>query len=169
LNKILILALMLALLITTVNSFPVTTSQQVDVYEKGVFYIEITNDSQELKDLEINFYTPAEIKINAPSKIAPNTNMTAQITVYNQYESYREMTSKLEVKLGNETETKEITLRYYAREGTADNPISGLFGLGTFSDESAEYTIGEWVAFWVLIIIAAILLIALVARVMHRI
>jgi hypothetical protein len=161
--------LILALLISSVNAFSVTTSQQVDVYEKGIFYIEITNDSAELKDLELNLYTSSEVKINAPSKIAPNTNMTAQITVYNNYESYREMNSKLEVKLGNETETKEITFRYYAREGTADNPISGLFGLGTFSNESAEYTIGEWIAFWVLIIIAAILLIALFARVRHRI
>jgi hypothetical protein len=169
LNKFWIVVLILTLLISSVSAFQVNTSEKVDVYEKGIFYVEITNPTAELKDLEINFYTPAEIKINAPSKIAPNTNMTAQITVYNNYESYREMNSVLEVKLGDEIEIKQINLRFFAQAGIADNPLMGLFGLGYFVGESANYTMFDWGAFWILIIISAILIIALVARISHRV
>jgi hypothetical protein len=141
----------------------------VDVYEKGIFYIEVTNNTSELQDLEINFYAPTEVKINSPSKIAPNTNLTAQITVYNNYTTYREMNSKLEVKLGDEIQSKDVSLRFYARAGIADNPLIGLFGLSSFVGESSSYTIVEWIAFWLLVIVAAVLIIALFARITHRI
>ena len=168
-KRIAMILAVLMLALTMASAFPVNTLEQVDVHEKGVFYVEITNPYSELKDLEINFYTPAEAKVNAPTKIAPNTNTTIQITVYNKYETYREITSTLEVKLGDETEAREVNLRFFAMEGTADNPLAGMFGLGAFASQSSDFTLAEWGIFWVLVIIAAILVIALVARVVHRV
>ena len=168
-DKKLLLLLLLAMALPMVSAFSFGTSDTIDVYQKGIFYVEITNNTSELQDLEINFYSPTEVKINAPSKIAPNTNLTAQITVYNNYSKYREITSKLEVTLGNETKSKEINTRFYAIAGTADNPFTGLFGLGFFTLESSAFSLVEWGFFWVLVIVAAILIIALFARITHRI
>jgi hypothetical protein len=170
LEKNFLIGLLLVILISTVNAFPINTNSTVDVYENGLFYVEITNNTSELQDLEINFYTPAEIKINAPSKIAPNTNITAQVTVYNKYDSYREITSKLEVTMGQEIETKNINLRFFETDGTMTNELTSFFGAGYFVfGNDFAFSLIDWIAFWVLVIVAAILLIALVARIVHRV
>ena len=159
------------LLLCTVNAISVQAPSVVEVHDSNSFIIEITNTSNTTKDLIINFFSPAEVKILSPKSIPAHAKSSAQITLNYSPQNYTEIESKLEVYLGNELEEKVIVQKYHSKNqenNQTNNDQSGeymgaLFGLGSFV-EISNFSVLEWALFIVLVIVAAILLITLVAR-----
>jgi hypothetical protein len=141
----------------------------VEVYDSNSFVIEITNTSNTTKDLEINFFSPAEVKILSPKSIPAHSKSSARISLNYSPTNYTEIESKLEIYLGDELEEKTITQKYYSKSTITPNNQTGeytgaLFGLGAIGG-LASLSVLEWALFIVLVVIVAILLVTLVARV----
>ena len=145
----------------------------VDIVDSNSFVIKITNTSNIQKELKINFFSSAEVKILSQKYILPHSTTSAQITLNYPTKNYLEMESKLEVYLDNEFEEKMITQKFYPT-GTNVNlenqPIDqsgeytgALFGLAAMGS-LASFGVLEWALFIILVIVAAILLITLAAR-----
>ena len=165
------LSMAFVLLLSTAHAFSISAPSDVNISgTDGYFYIDITNDSGEMQDIKVEFFTPAQKEISAPLSVAPNTTSSAKIRLYNDYDADTTIASKLEVYMGKEMESKEINVRFSGNKGAANGGVLGaFFSLGAFSLETANFTLIEWALFWFLVIIAAVLLVAFVARVARRV
>ena len=156
------------LLLVCVSAMTVEAPNTVEIYDSNSFVIEITNTSSTDKVLSIDFFSPANVKILAPKSIPAHSKSSAQITLNYSPSNYTEIESKLEVYLGDELEERTITQIYYPGNSNPQDQTSqytgALFGLGLFGG-LASFTVLEWALFIVLVIVAAILLVTLVARV----
>ena len=172
-NHSLAFGLALALLIILVSgvafagTLTISAPEQVNITDKTSFFVDITSNSAQSEDLKVSFFAPTKVEVSAPTIMGPNSTAKAKITVYGSKEA-KEISSKLEVMLGNSVQQKEVTLSYAANPNISENFVGALFGFGSFVQEATNFSIMEWGVFWVLVIIAAVLLIAFVARVARR-
>lgn len=169
--KVAIFLLFLVIFSSISFAFTVTAPESVEVNEKEIyFFVKVFNESTNSLPLKVNFFSTTATKISAPKIVQPNTYADIKITVFNNNQSnYNEVDSKLEVYLGNSLEERNITLKMVQlNQNNSSNTFAGLFTLGSFFTESTNFTITEWIVFWVLVIIAAILLIAFISRVTKR-
>jgi len=156
-------------------AFPIIAPNEVNISgTQGSFIVEVSNLSLEPKDLKVNFFSTLKNSISAPTRIAPNSTAQVKITLENTYTSYTEINSTLEVFLGSDFQRKEIVIKFVPQgSGAFNDATSGLFGaffsFGTFLQELTNFSLLEWGVFWVLVIIAAILLIAFIARVRRKV
>ena len=157
------------LLLVCVSAMTVQAPSVVEVHDSNSFVIEITNTSNTTKDLEINFFSPADVKILSPKSIPAHSKSSARISLNYSPANYTEVESKLEIYLDSELEEKIVIQKYYSKSTIGPNDQTGeytgaLFGLGAIGG-LASLGVLEWALFIVLVIVAAILLITLVARV----
>jgi len=146
----------------------VNVPEQVIVSDKTTFFIEITNDSDKQVDLEVNFFAPIKSEIVVPSKIAPYEKTSAKITIFNsKYDESTQLNATVEIKMDEKVEQKNIALIFSGNN--SNSALTGLFSFGTFTQQITKFSIFEWAVFWVLVIIAAILLIAFISRVRNRV
>lgn len=168
---------------------------------QSIFYVDITNESNELLPVTINFYTTTKTDIISQKTISPYSTITAKIIVNNDSTpNYHEVESKIEVYVGKQFTQKNIILKFFEKEKLVQLPQTQVtqpvvsdtnnidtdfldgntkimieitpvawFGAGQFLEETSTFTIIDWVIFWFLVIVAAILVIAFVARVVRRI
>jgi len=175
-NKIILASALLAMILlisSNVMAVSVTADSNVSINGKeDSFSIQITNDAYYARDLLVKLYTPAEYHVTAPISVPANSTITATITVTNPYAEYTKTYSKLEVYLGKELSENDIILEFdpSAENSSASNnsSIAGLFGLESFNSETTSFSLLDWALFWILTIIAAVLLVAFIARVVKR-
>jgi hypothetical protein len=139
--------------------------EQVVVSNNASFLVDITNESASQVPLQLNFYSPLSASISAPRYIAPNEKVTAKITLTfsnsnNNYTKGTQLAGTIEARLGTKVEQKPVTLIFEQN----NNALSAFFSFGAFTKEIEKFTMFEWIAFWVLIIIAAVLLLGFIAR-----
>ena len=166
------LAIFLAIF-STALAFPLSAPQVVEVHnDSNYFYADITNNTDTTQTVSVNFYSTGKTSISVPKSITPNSTIKAKITIFNDsIETYHERTSKLEVYVGNDLEEKQIQVKFYPKgslTGEISKSVSGLFSLADFSKETTNFSVSDWIIFWVLVVIAAILLIAFMSRVVRR-
>jgi hypothetical protein len=171
--KVLVVLFVLFFL-STASAFTISAPEVIDVHNNETFFVEVTNTTNQLQELNVAFFSPAETTISAPKNLSPNSTAKVKVTLNYSPKNYTEVLSKLEVKLGTGLEYKEILVRFYS-DGTQpqQNPLAGdffagLFGLTFFFQESLGYSALEWALFIVLVIVAAILLVAFIARASKR-
>jgi hypothetical protein len=167
----LVLFLMSAL--PSISALEINAPEEVIIEgQEKYFLVEITNTSEQPLALEINFYAPTETQVSAPKQIAGNSKVTAKIFVKNPGWN-KEINSKLEVFLDEEKEETFITLKFNPNQAeVSTEQITGaftaLFGLNTFLEEATNFGSLEYVLLFVLILVAAVLLIAFIARITKR-
>ena len=157
------------LLLTVVSAFTLEAPSTVEVHDSNSFIIEITNTSNIEKEIRINFFSPANVEILSPKSIPAHAKSSARITLDYTPPGYTEIESKLEVYLGEELEEAVVIQKYFSNGMTSANDqsmeyVGALFGLGVIGGLTS-FGVLEWALFIVLVIIAAILLVTLVARV----
>ncbi len=169
-----VLVLALALLIlSTVSAFTISVPSQVEVHDSNSFLVEITNPTNQTQDLQINFFSTINANVYAPDSISPHSNISARVVLDYSPPIYEEINTTLEVYLGNDLEKREILLIIYPSQNpttmnnTDEGYLGALFGFGSVG-EMFSFSVLEWALFIVLVIIAAILLVALVVRVIKR-
>ncbi len=160
------------LLVGTAFAFPVSVDSNVTISGKeDSFSVNITNDAYYARDLLVKVYSPAESHVTAPISVPANSTITALVTLENPYAEYTKTYSKLEVYLGKELSENDLTIIFEPNGQTNQNQngsIAGLFGIDAFGNETGNFSILDWALFWVLTLIAAILLVAFIARVVKR-
>ena len=133
----------------------------------GTFFINVTNDSASQKDLKVTVFAPIKTEISAPLSIGANSTIPVAIKVYNNFPVKTSLSSKVEVNLGSETAIKEMTMNFTPVSNNSSG-LGALFSFGIFSDEMAHFTLIDWLVFIVLVLIAAVLLVAFVAKLTKR-
>ena len=147
---------------------------KVEINDKTTFYFDIINNSDKASDLTINFFAPVKADVVAPSYISPNEKVTAKVTIYNKYDADTEVNSKIEAKMGDTTVQSDIVLVFKKQEqketalSNGGKVLSGLFAFTTSLTEMSGYNLIDWIIFWVLVIVVAVLLISFIARVVKR-
>jgi len=172
-SKLNVAIFLLALLVLSSVSFAfsLTSPDSIEVQGKETYFlVKVFNESKDDQLLKVNFYSTTQSSVSAPKSVASNAYADVKITVFNNNQpNYNEIDSKLEIYLGKDLEEKNITLKMISSgENNSANFFVGLFSLGSFFTESTSFTITEWIVFWVLVIVAAILIIAFISRVTKR-
>lgn len=144
-------------LISTALALNVSVQEEFELFDNDYLEIEIENTTNTTQPLNINFYTPTKHIIHAPETVGPGKTITAKIKINHEFEKYTEINSKLEIFLGTEYEEKNITLKFYKPQ---KNNLTGLFSLGIIPTTAFETGI-----IFTMLIIIAILLIALFAKI----
>lgn len=154
-------------------AFSVTAPESIVVGDNSSFYVDITNNSTKTADLKVNFFAPISVQVSAPRTIAPNETITAKVTLSNnKFTSSTQINSILEVTLDQETKQKQIALTFTENKNSSNSlnaAFAGLFSFTDFTLELGKFSLLEWMAFWVMIFIAAILLVAFIARIKNRV
>jgi hypothetical protein len=160
-------------MLCSVSALSVSAPSTVQVTDTNSFIVEITNNSNIEKELTINFFSTANVKIHSPKAILPHSKISVKINLDYSSPNYTEMESKLEVYLDNEFKEKMITQKFYPTGTNKNTNINSndqsgeyagaLFGLAAMG-EFASFSVLEWALFIVLVIVAAILLLTLIAR-----
>jgi|GEM_PF-1503128 len=166
-DYLLVGVLFLLVLFGTKGFAMVDAPANVVIADNNSFIINITNDSSSVLPLSVNFYSPLNVSISAPSTINPNETVKAKITLSNSNNKYKvgtQFESTLQVKMGSKIEQKPVTLTV----AQGNNVLAAFFSFGAFTSEIEKFSMFEWVAFWVLIIIAAVLLLGFIARATKR-
>jgi len=151
----------------------ISAPETVTVFDKTTFIVELTNDSTKGMDLSVNIFAPVKVEVVAPNQIAPNSKATAKITVYNKFSDEREINATIEAKTNDETIQKQIVLVFKPKQTNnfsidATKVLSGLFAFSLGNGELSSFTLSDWIIFWVLIVIAAVLIVAFIARIVKR-
>lgn len=189
--KILALACSILLVLSCASALTISAPNVVDVQGSStVIEVPIANDSAATADLSVKFFAPTEVRVVAPSVLYPQSSTTAKIWISNSFPTYTEITSTLEVKLGDEVQKKQITLRFFGQSKSQGNQASGdqnqgnffgslsgafvsfgsaFFSFGSFIQETMTFSTMEWAVFIVLVIVAAVLLLAFIAKVVRRV
>ncbi|HNV01092.1 MAG TPA: hypothetical protein PKK60_01545 [archaeon] len=209
-NRYLVALVMLLTFCLVASAVSISVPDSIEIKDSHtVFFVDITNESNELLPVTINFYTTTRTDLVYPKTISPNSTITLKVIVENDSTpNYHEVESKLEVYVGKQFTQKNIVLKFFEKEKlvqlpqtpvtqqpivTTDNnaindtnqvdtnsidsntkvtieirPV-GWFMMGAFLEETSNFSLIDWVIFWFLVIVAAILVIAFVARVVRRI
>ncbi len=141
----------------------------VSIEESGQFVVDINNDSKEVLNISLSVYSPAKSEVKVPKIIEPNSTAKALVLLKSNGE-YGDYVGTIEVKSNGEIVKKEFFLTIEQKKAVSQgNFFGGLFSLGAFVNETGQFSLTEWGFFWILVIVAAILLIAFVARVRRRV
>jgi len=154
---------------TSVTAFTIESPSVVDVFgDKNSFYVDVINNTNEVQPLVVNFYSSAKTQISQPKSLAPNSSTKIKITIeHDNKPRYHEVDSKLEIYLGKDLEEKNISIRFYEKNNSSQS-LASFLSFSSFSQETSQFVFVEWIIFWVLVIIAAVLLIAFVSKVVRR-
>ncbi len=151
------------------HALQISAPEKVSIQDKTSFYVTITNDSDSPAEVKVNFYSPAKSQITAPKTILPNSSSQAKITVLGSASPSGEFDASIEAVSGQEIVKKNIVLSFEESEKSkSDAALSAFFSLGAFNNELGKLSPFEWVMFWIMVIIAAVLLVAFIARVNRR-
>jgi len=157
---------------SVISAFPIEVNETVDIYQEADFEVKITSMSNTSEDITVNFFAPTDVTVFAPRNISPNSTITAKIFVKDSFEKYTEIQSTLEIVIGNEVEQRTVILKFYEsqdafRDATNDF-ASAFFGLPLLIG-GTSFTTLEWLAVFILVLVAAALLVAFVVRVARRV
>jgi hypothetical protein len=148
----------------------------IEINDKTTFYFDIVNNSDKATDLTVSFFAPVKADVVAPDYISPNEKVTAKVTIYNKYSVDTEVNSKIEVKTLDTVVQKDVVLVFKKqttnqKQATIDGSkvLSGLFAFTFSLTEMSSYNLMDWVLFWILVIVVAVLLISFIARVVKRV
>ncbi|MFA5931549.1 MAG: hypothetical protein WC821_04535 [archaeon] len=171
----LIVMVLFLLVLFSAKAFAIVEAPtQVMVDDKTIFYVDISNDSDKIVNLSVNFFAPIKSEVVVQKTIAPREKATAKITLYNtKYDSKTKINAIVEANMGDTIEQKEIVLSFSGKQFNQNGPLNAMFtsffSLSSFVSETTNYSLADWAIFWVLIIISAVLLIAFVSRVKNRV
>ncbi len=168
------------LFLSLANALVLETPTVVDVDRSAEFYIEITNTSNYEKNLTVNFFSSAVSQTFAPNKVPANTTVLAKIIIFNKYDSYTELESKVEVKLNEEHQERKILFRFHEQSKGADfgsefinnaNSFFTFFGAGAVNSlfSLGDYSVVEVSAITILVLLILVLFVALVVRIVKRV
>jgi len=166
-DYLLVGVLFLLVLFGTKGFALVDAPANVVIADNNSFIVNITNESSSQLPLKVNFYSPLSVSVFAPSTINPNETVAAKITLTNSNNKYKvgtQFEGTLEAKMGSKIEQKLVTLTV----AQGNNVLAAFFSFGAFTSEIEKFSLFEWVAFWVLMIIAAVLLLGFIARANKR-
>ncbi len=185
LNKFIIALAVLLAFCTFAHALTISAPTSVEIKDDlSTFFVSITNDSSEALPLTINFYTTTRTNIFAPKTINPYSTVRAKISVYNDsVPNYHEVESKLEIYAGKQLEEQSIFLKFFEKQKPTMIPTqkenidqnsswvtsTGFFSLGSFFNETNSFNLVDWTIFWILVLIAAVLVVAFISRVVRRI
>lgn len=170
------------LFLAQASALTIVSPSAVEVNNKEEFFVEITNNSNTQKDLRVNFFSTVMSDVIVPNFVPPNTTVRARIIVYNKYESYTEINSKLEVYLDNEFREKNVLLKFLEKNERDNLGQSGsefaqnlnsffvLFAANTGESflNLNDYSNMEIIFITVLILLILVLIVALVVRIVKR-
>lgn len=171
------------LFLAQASALTIVSPSAVEVNNKEEFFVEITNNSNTQKDLRVNFFSTVMSDVIVPNFVPPNTTVRARIIVYNKYESYTEINSKLEVYLDNEFREKNVLLKFleknqrdsFEQQGadftTGINSFFTLFAINTSESFLLlnNYFTLEVVAMTTLVLLILVLVVALIVRIVKRV
>jgi hypothetical protein len=167
------LLLAICLFSSVISAFPIEVNESVDIYQEANFEVKITNMSSTPKEITVNFFAPTDVTVFAPRTIPPNSTVTAKVFVKDSFEKYTEIQSTLEVVIGNEIEQRTVLLKFYESQDAFQNATgdftAALFGLPLLIGGMTAFTTLEWLAIFILVLVAAALLVAFVVRVARRV
>lgn len=174
--RITALLIALALLISGVSAMELKTYVGNPVYVFDIpkeITIIVENRSSVSKELQINFATSANYDIaDYPSELKPHESIKVFITIYPEagFEG-SVFESQLIIKLGNETQVKNMIIKFRETNNIEEGAGEVAFAGGFFTLFGAVGNSGlSAVVFDVLlVVIAAILLIAFISRYTRRI
>lgn len=150
-------------------AFSISAPDSVIVTDKAVFTVDLTNDSSQAANVVMNFYSPAQSTISYPKQLAPNSSGKATITINNNISKVEDISATIEAVVGEEKVQKEVTLSFKENPSTSLGAAFGaFFSIPLFNEEIASFSGADWVIFWVLTIIAAVLIVAFVSRLVRR-
>ena len=165
-----VLLLVIVLFGAKVYGLSISAPETVEITNKAVFTVDLVNDSDSAANITVNFFSPAKSEITAPRQLAPNSTSKATITIYNNINKVQDITSTVEVSVGEQKIQKQVILSFKENPtGSLAGAFSALFSFGLFNKEVASFSGIDWVAFWVLVIIAAVLVVAFVSRLVRRV
>ena len=165
----------IALIMLCVSASAIDVSSASTVYLYGEakdLSVKIVNSDDALQQFEVDFSAPTQIEINqASGTIAANRSKTISVTIYPRSDlEGQTYQSKLEVTLGNQRYVKKVNLVFRGQQEQIgeEEPIEpGPITIGFFGLAMPEMS-GELALNIILILIAAILLIAFIARFVKR-
>ncbi len=180
--NLIIPALMLLLFFSFSNALVVRAPNEVTISEKqNSFEIYIYNDSQQMKNLNLQINMPVEYTLrNMPNIIAPKNSANIIVVVdYNEKFALQNYKANIEINAGDERIIHEFKLKFAPKEEkvkvivvekeeketkkeTNLSQLSGMFLL------PLEISFNELILDIILVIIAAVLLIAFISRYIKR-
>jgi hypothetical protein len=167
-DYLVVLLLFILVLFSAEAYASVSAPEQVIVSDETTFFVEIMNESDEEVDLEVSFFAPLKSEIIAPNRIAPNGKTNVKITIFNsKYNENTKLDATIEVKLDEKVEQKNIVLAF--EKNNSNSVLVGLFSFSFFTQQMTNFSFLQWVIFWILVIVAAVLLIAFISRVRNRV
>ena len=170
------LLIALALLVSGVSAMELKTYVGNPVYvfdSPKEITIVVENRSSVSKELQINFATSADYDIaEYPSELKPHESRKVFITIYPE-ENFEGSVfeSKLIIKLGNETQVKNMIIKFRETDNSGEDASEVALASGFFTLFSAVDNGGlpALVFDVLLVVVAAILLIAFISRYTRRI
>ncbi|MEI7961320.1 MAG: hypothetical protein WCI04_03205 [archaeon] len=149
--------------------FSISAPDLVIITDKAVFTVDLNNNSSSVANVLVSFYSPAKSSLSYPTKMAPNSSGKATITVYNTINKVQDITATVEAVVGEERVQKEVLLSFKENtQGSIAGAFTAFFSFGLFNKEVAAFSGVDWIVFWVLVIVAAILIIAFISRLAKR-
>jgi len=149
-------------------AFSVDVPQSIEVSNSSFFYATITNTSDESVPLIVNFFSPLKSTVSVPSTIAPNSSVQAKVTLSNNnFKNGNSVSSTLEANFGGTIVQKQIILNF-TNSKSDSGILSSAFSFASFFLEVNSFNLFDWIIFWVLVIVAAVLLVSFIARVRKR-
>ena len=169
-DYLLVAVLFLVVLFSSrVVAFSVDAPLMVEVNNTAVFYVDLVNDSSNLVDLKVNFYSPADATVVAPKQLAPNSKTSAKITIVNNFKDERQIMGLVEASFGTQIITKDVNLLFTPnRSVSQESVLAGLFSFGTTITEFSAFNLVDWAIFIILVLVCAVLLVSFIARVKRR-
>ncbi len=170
--KKLISILMLICFLITASALTIEAPEVVEVNSQEVYFlVNITNESENSANLKVNFYAPTETQVSSSKFLAKESKTTAKIFVKNNFTEYTEINSKLEVYFGTELVEKQVLLKFYPQANPAQitGAFTAFFSLGNFFEDFTNFSTLEYGLMFLLILVAAVLLVAFIARVIKRV
>lgn len=166
-----VIALLLLVLFSTKGfALQMNAPESIIVSDRNVLTVDLVNDSNRVADISVKFFSPSKYEITAPTKLNPNSSGKAKITIFNDALLEQEVNATIEARVGKEIVQKEVRIVFTrSRLGDIGANLAGMFSFAAFGAETQAFTLGDWFAFWILVIIAAVLVIAFVARLGRRV
>ena len=148
-----------------VYGLEINSPQIVSVTDNAVFTVDLVNNSDSAVGVTLDFFSPVKYSASYPKQLAPNSTGKATITVYNNLNLAQDVSATIEATVGKTKVQKSVILSFKQNElGVLVGAFSILFSPSAFISEISSFGFLEWFGFALLVIIAAILLIAFIAR-----
>ena len=159
-----------------VSALNIVAPDEVTVIDSTEFFIDITNTTNTPQTLKLNLFSTAQVETFSPNSVAANSTAKVKVVVFNKFDSYTELNSKLEVYLGSEYQEKNIIFKF-SKEKSADflgsdlvsgaNSFFSLIAVNSFFT-LADYSFLEVSVITVLVLLILVLFVTLIVRIVKR-